>query len=240
MLDYDLQILSVPLLAERCRQETERYRKKQASDEQFCLELFRRALNLSSRSDGADVWDALVRQYDGYIRACFQRTAFSALNIVDTDEIVQLVWIRFWEASRRNLTFDHISKALNYLKLIVTSEIVDAIRKGKRGVHDISLDMQAMRGQEPTLPREQSPQHVVEQQRFDARCLEMITNTQDREIFILSRMGYKPADIAQVLQKRGQHINNREPTSRRVSDALERIFERLQGDEELIVLLEAG
>lgn len=243
MFDQDLKCAPIAMLAEQCRRETERFRKQQASNEQFCLEIFRRALeyiaNPEAYHDYSEAWEALVAQYNDYIRACLQRTAFAALQIADTEEVVQLVWIRFWEASRRGLSFDHLPKALTYLHLIVTSEVIDKLRQRKDS-QDISIEDQVSHGNEVALSIAPSPQQIIEQRRFDARCLEILTHPQERTIFVLQRMGYKPKEIADSFRKQGQQLNDREPTPRVISTALERIFDRLKHDHEIMLLLESG
>jgi hypothetical protein len=73
--------MDVPELATRCSQETARSRQRQLADDQYCFELFRRALVLRDAAAWATIWQQIPPdrfQHDfhhlgavlGYLRKC--------------------------------------------------------------------------------------------------------------------------------------------------------------------------
>ena len=66
--EIKLQSMSVPELAHRCEQETERYFHQQSYDSTYCFELFRRAI----QEEDEAAWGIICNQYQplvsGWVR----------------------------------------------------------------------------------------------------------------------------------------------------------------------------
>src|SRR5688572_18888112 len=102
--------LSLVELETACRRETKRHQQGKSSDGRFCLEIFRRALLLSTmRNDNnppsyADeaARELLYQLYTPFIEANINR---KVLQTTARDELVQQVWLRFWRAANNGLSF---------------------------------------------------------------------------------------------------------------------------------------
>ena len=118
--------MSVDDLARRCAEETDRYGRRETSDERFCFELLRRAL-----ADG--VPDAFTRVYLIYERrvlgwvlghGSFAHTGESA------DFFATEAWSAFYFALRGSkfAGFASLSRVLQYLKVCVHTTIMQHVR----------------------------------------------------------------------------------------------------------------
>jgi DNA-directed RNA polymerase specialized sigma24 family protein len=127
-----LHAVTVDELSSRCREQTERYRRGETSRDDYCLELFRRAV--VGRSDEA--WAAVFRQY-----------ATSARRWVgidmDPDEAVSVAFERFWQAldGEKFGRFASLSAVLGYLKMCVRSAALDHVRALQAGAVTSQADV---------------------------------------------------------------------------------------------------
>ncbi len=128
-----LEILPLTDLEAACRKETRRYRATEPSDPRFCLEIFRRALlqtDLQSNTfhsvreppqsvergvfeqhahsapsyQDEEARAVLVRIYTEFITANINRTATHTAVL---DDLVDQVWLRFWQAANKGLSFSY-------------------------------------------------------------------------------------------------------------------------------------
>jgi hypothetical protein len=84
--------LSVEELAQRCRQESEKYLAGQPHDETYCFELFRRAI--FNRDQAA--WQAIYAQYQTLITSwVWRHSKFQSTN-EEAASFVNAAFIRFW------------------------------------------------------------------------------------------------------------------------------------------------
>lgn len=118
-------------LCRRCREETERYRRRESHDDRHCFELMRRAI--VDRDERC--WETLLAVYGEQVLA-WCRKAGGSLD-TEPDELVALTWAKFL----RSFTAEKLQHAnsaagvLAYLKLCAGS---------------VAVDLQ--RGREPVLP----------------------------------------------------------------------------------------
>jgi DNA-directed RNA polymerase specialized sigma24 family protein len=230
-------------LAQACQRETKNHRTGKASDSSFCLEIFRRALAIVTHTtERAPMYvdeparGVLVSIYSDFIKAQINRRAFKSR---DLDELVQNVWLRFWQAARSGLTFTSLQGALDYLRQTTMSALLEECRRQRGAWREQSLDQLVQEvgdvGSGP-VAEEPFPQYL--RQRFDTRCRELLTNPLERRLFWMRySMGYAPREIASILAAEGLLIKNRMPTARAVSDALDLVFRRLEQDSEIQDLL---
>jgi hypothetical protein len=122
----DVGALSVDALAGRCAEETERFRRREPSDQQFCFELLRRAL-----ADG--VHEAFARAYAIYDRQVLT-WVYSHRGFAQTGEEAEFfarsALSSFYFALRgpRFARFPALPQVLAYLKLCVHTAIVQYLR----------------------------------------------------------------------------------------------------------------
>lgn len=234
-------------LERSCRRETRRYKEQQTSDQHFCLEIFRRALEHrpapAERSTAPvyadeDARDLLVTLYTDYIRAQINR---AALQHALAEELIQEVWRNFWMAANSGLVFTSLGAALTYLQRATVSVVIKSARQTRARAREDSLQAMVERvGEEPLPGGAGDLFDQYARQRFRERCRELISDELEHRIFWLRHgYGFTPKEIVQHLAR--LDIAAEPPlTPRRVSDLLERTFRRLSQDTEIRTLLEGG
>jgi DNA-directed RNA polymerase specialized sigma24 family protein len=237
-------LLTLTELEVACRKETHLYRQGKPSDPCFCLEIFRRALLLAAQIDtsAAPVYAdesaraMLVGIYTEFIKAHINRDATRATPL---DDLVQQVWLRFWRAANQGLTFPSLEAALMYLKQTTISELIENNRRAHMRRRDESLErVIAGSGEESLSDGSADPFAQHTQQRFRARCREVLTNPLEYRVFSMRYgLGLSPREIAVELVREGVLIKDRQVTARAVSDLLDRSFNRLGQDPEIHDLL---
>jgi hypothetical protein len=243
MSEHEVAALaSLPLadIERACRRETERYRRREPSDGRFCLEMFRRALarigaGMPSPADEA-AGDALTRTYTEFSKANINRAALPAASV---DDLVQQVWLRFWQAAAGGLAFPTLEQALAYLKLTTMSTLLAERRRAREAWRHESLDRRIAEGGEDTaLSTAAEPFSAHVRRRFRERCREVIYDSLEWRVFWWKYgMGMQPREIAAELAQAGELLKGQQPSARAVSDLLDRIFKRLEVDPELRDLL---
>jgi hypothetical protein len=127
-----LASLSVDDLAQRCAAETEKFQRRQQTDDQFCFELLRRAL-----ANG--VAEAFTRTYQIYERRVLGwvlgHTRFAQTG-EEADYFVGAAWSTFFFALRgpKFAGFPTLPQVLAYLKLCVHTSIAQYIRDQQPGL----------------------------------------------------------------------------------------------------------
>jgi hypothetical protein len=119
--------MSLPDLAELCTHEVSKYRRKEASDDHYCLEIFRRAVILQEN----EAWASLQRQFGENVRIWFARhpNREAALRHDGEQSYIDSAFRRFWQAvSEQQLTFHTLASALSYLHLCLNCAIMDTLR----------------------------------------------------------------------------------------------------------------
>lgn len=237
-------LLTLTALDTACREETTHHRHGKPSDPRFCMEIFRRALLLAAQRDtnGAPVYadeaarSVLVSIYTDFIKAHINRAATRTTAL---DDLVQQVWLRFWQAASKGLVFSSLEAALTYLNLATISTCIENNRRTRIQRRSESLEqVVAALGDEALTDASADPfdQHI--QQRFRTRCRELLTDPLEIQIFWMRHsMGLPPREIARELIRDGVLIKARQMTARAVSDLLERVFNRLGQDPEIQDLL---
>ena len=144
----DAGALSIDALASRCAEETERYRRREASNQQFCFELLRRAL-----ADGAH--EAFARAYAIYERQVlawvYAHRGFAQTG-EDADFFARSALSSFYFALRgpRFARFPALPQVLSYLKLCVHSAVAQYLRD-QRPADTEPIDIDADAAYSPDL-----------------------------------------------------------------------------------------
>jgi hypothetical protein len=126
-LDRRLDAMSLEYLAERSMQEMNKYRRREVSDDAYCLEILRRAI--VQRDNVA--WIVLQRHFSDNIRQWLNGHAYRALALhYETEQTyIDDTFRRFWQAvSDQALAFATIAGALSYLRLCLHCAIMDTLR----------------------------------------------------------------------------------------------------------------
>ncbi len=181
--------MSLSALADRCMREINNYRHGESCDDQYCLELFRRAMLERDES----VWALLVERFDEYMMGLFRRhVRREAASRLDSPEnYVARAFERFWLAAVHNqqLQFTTIAAALCYLRSCLNGAIVDTLRAYSRA--------KEMAMPDPGLPDEPAAEDEEEEGKGLWEVIqEMIPNERERHLaFLLFHCNLKPRDI---------------------------------------------
>lgn len=213
-----LDRLPVDELADRCQQDTQRFRHEQVSETEHCFELLRRAL----KNEHAEAFTRVYQIYEPQVRQwVYSHSRFSQTG-ESADYFVSSALSSFYFALRgeKFANFDLLPKVLSYLKLCVHTAIMQHLRKtppvietelsdetsaGYHARFDAGLNASAVWERICSLLRDDADRHL-------AHC-----------VFV---QALKPAQVVEEFPDRWQ-------TARDVSVALQRIRRTLRRDDML-------
>jgi RNA polymerase sigma factor (sigma-70 family) len=195
------EALSTEDLCARCRQETERYHRREAYDDGFCFHVFRRAIE---RQDDA-CWEALQSIYHAQVLAWCRRSG-AGLDL-GAEELVSLAWEKFWKSFKAEKLAQAASTASiqRFLKACAQTAVIDLVRE-RRSTE--SLDRPAGERSEAGPTRgdlladagttpEQSLTAGESRGSFWQVIARHLTSEQERSlIFLRFEMGLAPREIA--------------------------------------------
>jgi RNA polymerase sigma factor (sigma-70 family) len=223
-LQVNVTSLSLNDLAQRCIEETSKFRRNVENDTRFCYELMRRAF----KENFSDALTHIFVIYEPLVRSW----VYAYIGFADTEEqaedFVSAAFSAFYFALReKNFDdFPHLAKLLAYLKMCVHTTIAQYKRKQK-GIQIESIEPLEKPGNTP------DPGDKVDRELIWKRIEEMFPDEHDK-LLIRCYFVYdlKPAEIS----TRYSMIWG---TSRDVSVNLQRIRRALRGDDGLHELLGA-
>lgn len=122
----EARAMSLSDLARSCREETARFLRHEVSRDEYCFELFRRAI--CDRIQPA--WDAVFTQYRGMVLAWVRRHPMASAAHEEDEYWVNRTFDRFWSAvgPERFTAFHSMAAILRYLKLCTHSLLLDEAR----------------------------------------------------------------------------------------------------------------
>lgn len=133
--------LSVNELARCCSEETNKFLKQSASNDRYCLELFRRAI--VQRSD--DAWACIYQQYAPLVLTWVNQhqSATAMLGQDGSASLVNAAFAKFAQALTpvKMDNFDSLAAVLKYLKMCVHSVIADEVRSRQARQYEETLEL---------------------------------------------------------------------------------------------------
>ncbi len=207
------QVMNVTELADHCMSEVNNYRHGEPSDDQYGVELFRRAL---MRRD-ALAWEIVQQRFNGmmlhWMRSHPMRKAASRFD--SEENYVAQAFTRFWQATAGNqeIEFRTLAAVLRYLRASLNGTILDTLRAYSRA-------------QEMPLPEHGEPEEPFAEDRDDSRELwEVIRSLipderQQRVAYLLFHCHLKPREIVHFCSQEFSEV-------REVYRLRRSIFERL-------------
>jgi hypothetical protein len=223
-MDMPPSDMDLTTLVSRCSVEVSRYRRRESSDDRYCLEIFRRAL--VQRNHAA--WEVVYTQFYGNVSLWFRSHAYkdAALRYDAERSYIDEAFRRFWQwdyNQQQTLEFNSLAGALRALHLCLNSAIMDTLRAYAR-------------------PKEEPiPDYGVSD---DARLLvedgyhqddwwevvaSILTNPRERRvIYLLHYCGLKPREIIQHCA--GEFASEKEiyRLTRNAMDRLQRNADKLR------------
>jgi RNA polymerase sigma factor (sigma-70 family) len=125
-MTVDDRLTTLPLdeICRRCREETDRYRRREAHDDRFCFDVIRRAI--AEKDDRC--WRELLGVYNDLVMSWCRRAG--AESTTDVEDIVSQTWIKFLRSySAEKLTeAGGTAGVLAYLRMCARSVVVDEAR----------------------------------------------------------------------------------------------------------------
>lgn len=123
--------MSLIELHNRCKWEMEKFSRREPCTEEYCLEIFHRALML--RDEHA--WEVLVQRFSptiiGWLRRHPYREEAARAHIQEKD-YADLTIARLWVAARNQpLEFHSLAGALRFLHKTLNAAVIDTIREIK-------------------------------------------------------------------------------------------------------------
>ena len=207
--------MSLWALADRCMSEINNYRRGEASSDQYCLEIFRRAMH---EHDGA-AWDLLIGRFKEFLLAAFRRHPRSeAASRLDSPEnYVEKAFARFWVATGYNqqVTFTSLGAALRFLRLCLNSTILDMLRSDAR--------RNEMPFPEPGFAGEPAVEDQDEGSELWEVIRDMLPGERERRLaFLLYQCNLKPREIVRLRPQEFSNVNEIYRLRRNIVDRLER------------------
>lgn len=194
--------MSLSALESRCMSEIDNYRRKEPHDDQYCLEIFHRAL---LRHDDR-AWDLLQRRFSsmvhGWVRS-HPRVDLACRHESEENYVAQ-TFDRFWQATAGNqeLRFSSLAAALSYLKSCLNCAILDTLRSYARP--DFSLD-------DPAFPHTEEP--VAEDDEDDGYELwevikSILQNPREQRLaYLLFHCGLKAREVVRYCANEFSDVN---------------------------------
>src|ERR671924_419563 len=135
-----VESLSINDLARCCSEETSKFLKQNASNDRYCLELFRRAI--VNRDD--DAWACIYSQYAPLVLTWVtqHQSATPLLSQEGSSPLVNAAFAKFAQALTpvKMGNFDSLAAVLKYLKMCVHSVVADEVRSRQARQYEETLE----------------------------------------------------------------------------------------------------
>ena len=227
-MDKPPRDMSLSELADRCMGEIAKYSRKEPHDDQYCLEIFRRAMV----EGDSDAWEVLHQRFSsillGWVRRHPQREA--AYRCDNENNYVDRAFRRLWMRTIRNqaLEFNSLAGALRFLHTCLNSDIIDTLRAQMRP--------EEMPLPEPGFPEEPTADEPDDShERWEILKRFLPNEREQRLAYLLYYCGLKPRQIVQFLPQEFDDVHEIFRLTRNILDRLKRNKDRLRwllGDEE--------
>ena len=201
-------------LADRCMSEINNYRRGEASSDQYCLEIFRRAM--LEHDDAA--WGLLVDRFQEFLLAAFRRhpRREAALHLDSPENFVARAFARFWNAvHNQQVMFTSLGAALRYLRVCLDSTILDMLRANARA-REVPFP-------EPGFAMEPAEEDQDEGGELWEVIRTMLPNERERRLaFYLYHCNLKPREIVRLRPQEFSNVDEIYRLRRNIVDRLER------------------
>jgi hypothetical protein len=180
--------LSTAALAEQCLLQLEAYRRGEACDESYGLELFRRA----TVEGDVEAWEGVQRCFGELVRAWLRGHPSRAVacRLESEANYVALAFERFWQATSlsQQVTFKTLAAALHYLRASLHGAILDTLRTYARP-KEVPLS-------EPGEPGEPFAEDQMEASELWEVLEAMLPSRREQRLaYLLYSCGLKPREI---------------------------------------------
>jgi hypothetical protein len=220
-MDKPPRDMSLAELAERCGVEIGKYSRKEACDDQYCLEIFRRAM----MENNERAWEVLHQRFSGillnWVRCHPNREA--AYRCDSENSYVDRAFRRLWMRTKRNaaLEFNTLAGALRFLRMCLNSDIVDTLRS--------QLRAEEMPWPEPGFPEEPAVEDTDESNERWEAIKSCLPNEREQKLaYWLYYCNLKPRQIIQLRPDEFKDVYEIFRLTRNIVDRLKRNKDRLR------------
>lgn len=227
-MDKPPREMTLAELADRCTSEIAKYSRKEEHDDQYCLEIFRRAMVESN----SDAWEVLHQRFSsillGWVRRHPQREA--AYRCDNEKNYVDRAFRRLWMRTVRNqgLEFTSLAGALRFLHTCLNSDIIDTLRA--------QLRSEEVQWPEPGFAEEPVAEDTDnDNERWEAIKSLLPNEREQRLAYLLYYCSLKPRQIIQFCPGEFNDVQEIFRLTRNILDRLRRNKDRLRwllGDED--------
>jgi hypothetical protein len=207
--------MSLSALADRCMSEINNYRRGEPSNDQYSLEIFRRAM--LERDNAA--WALLEDCFKDFLLSSFHRHSRSgAASRLDSPEnYVARAFARFWLATVHNpqLEFTTLAAALHYLQACLNSTIVDALRAHSRA-------------KEVALPEPAVEDHDDGRDPWDAIRRILPGERERRLAYLLYHCNLKPREIVRFCPQEFHEVKEIHRLRRNIVERVQRDVDQIR------------
>lgn len=208
---------TIEQLAQRCAEETERFfGKRQAPDNRFCFELFRRAF--VEKSEAA--WECVYQNYQPLVASWIREHPQLMLSGEEVDYFLNGVFTAMWRSctAERFARFGELPSVLAYLKSCVHTVIFNHTRKQHPPTTHMHEELIEQPGSPPTT-------HAVLDKMARAelwRLLDSLLNSEKERMVLELHFinGLKPREIYETQEA---HFANIQDVYRVKQNLLERL-----------------
>ena len=205
--------MRLPALADRCMSEINNYRRGVASCDQYCLEIFRRAMQ--EHDDAA--WILLVERFQDFLLAAFRRDprCEAASRLDDPENYVAKAFERFWMATVRNqqATFTSLGAALRFLYLCLNGAILDTLRAHARR-NEVPLPEPGFAGEPMVVDPDE------ESELWEVICTMLPDERERRLAYLLYHCNLKPRVIVRLCPQEFPEVKEIFRMTRNMKDRL--------------------
>jgi DNA-directed RNA polymerase specialized sigma24 family protein len=215
--------MSLSVLENRCAIEINKYRRREPSNDQYCLEIFHRAM--IERDELA--WDLMHRCFGTFVRSWLRNHPKRdiALRFESEENYVAETFKRFWQATERNqeLEFRTLAAALQYLKASLNGAIMDTLRAYSRQ-KEIPLP-------EPGSPYQEEPAAAEPDDGLELwESIQSLlpAGRELRVAFLLFHDGLKPREIVRYCQEEFSEVKEVYRLRRNIIERLVRNLDQIR------------
>ena len=227
-MDRNPKDMSLSELADRCESEMNNYSRGEAHDDQYCLEIFHRAMLQGDSS----AWELLHQHFKStmlrWLRSHPNRD--TARRLESEENYIVQAFERFWSSTvhHQHLEFSTLAAALRYLHASLNGAILDTLRTYSRAKED-------------PLPEPGFPGEPMAQDSDDGRDLwqilqRMLSGKQEQRLaYLLFHCGLKPREIVHHFPQEFRDVKQIYRLHRQIIERLQRNRDRLRwqlGDEQ--------
>ncbi len=215
----DVHHMPLDEVAQRCEEETNRFRHTRKADNQFCFELFRRALEGGDHEAFTRIIQTYKSQCERWVRGM---RGFEVTGELTPDPFVSQAFANLYKDLRgeKFKRFASLEAVLQYLRKCAVTAVLQYLRKAA-----VEWTLDAAEELNSDIAEELKTE--VEYEELWKRICQLLPHETDRLLVDLRlRQHVMPAEIAQMYPERWAD-------SRAVSVAMQRILRVLRRDREL-------